>query len=87
MRKDLLRNILKLKFADVLKAANDNFIELYNTPPGSGITLDQVKADPDIADALYKKHSPGSDNQGNCDGGEPDTNYGGITNIDAGGVI
>lgn len=32
-------------------------------PAGAGLTLEEVKADADIADAISKKHTSGSDNQ------------------------
>jgi len=36
---------------------------LEANPPAGGLTIDQIKADSDIADSLSKKHSSGSDNQ------------------------
>jgi hypothetical protein len=42
-----------------------SYEELLNVPEstGGGITLNQVKADPDIASAISLKHASGSDNQ------------------------
>lgn len=39
----------------------NNYLESITLP--GGITIDQVKSDPEISDAISKKHSSGSDNQ------------------------
>lgn len=36
---------------------------LITNPPSGGLTIDQIKADTSIADAITKKHTSGSDNQ------------------------
>lgn len=39
----------------------ENYLE--ENPPIGGLTIEQIKADTDIADLLSKKHASGSDNQ------------------------
>jgi hypothetical protein len=36
---------------------------LEENPPAGGLTIEEIKSDYDIADALIKKHASGSDNQ------------------------
>lgn len=50
-------------FADISALAAAVTAYLIANPPAGGLTIEQIKADTAIADALTKRHAAGSDNQ------------------------
>lgn len=68
-KKSSLLTTARVPFEDRVLAVVDPIIEqavedyLIANPPAGGLTIDQIKADPDIDAAIDNTHAPMSDNQ------------------------
>jgi hypothetical protein len=52
----------KRSLSDIAEIDQETIEQIAAQVPG-GLTIDQIKADSDIADSISKKHASGSDNQ------------------------